>query len=142
MLSAANIVNMPSSALRSLKKRENVAGARPDPGWEHVTEADGDPTKIRCKYCGVVSGGIFRLKHHLVGTRYNVEPCLQVPDDVKLVFKQLLETNAEKSSRKKKILNDIGEEEEEYKLRRGGTGMDCFVNRSNPRLQSTLNQKY
>lgn len=133
---------MPSSALRSLKKRENVAGARPDPGWEHVTEADGDPTKIRCKYCGVVSGGIFRLKHHLVGTRYNVEPCLQVPDDVKLVFKQLLETNAEKSSRKKKILNDIGEEEEEYKLRRGGTGMDCFVNRSNPRLQSTLNQKY
>jgi hypothetical protein len=26
------------------------------------------------------------LKHHLAGTRFNVEPCSKVPDDVRLMF--------------------------------------------------------
>ena len=48
------------------------------------------------------SGGIFRHKHHIACTRNNVEPCLQVPDDVKHKFREVLEANIEQSSRKKK----------------------------------------
>ncbi|KAL2896557.1 Uncharacterized protein RDABS01_038341 [Bienertia sinuspersici] len=104
-----------STSRKKARKAKNAAGNRTDPGWEHGFEVDGDPTKVKCKYCGVVrGGGIYRHKHHLAGTRSNVEPCLQVPDEVKLNFRQLLEANAQKSNEKRKKINDIGEEEENY----------------------------
>ncbi|KAL2944319.1 Catalase-peroxidase [Bienertia sinuspersici] len=69
-----------------------------------VFEVDGESAKVKCKYCG---------------TRSNVEPCLQVPDEVKLNFRQLLEANGQKSNvkrkkimileRKKKTMNDTRE---------------------------------
>ncbi|KAL2906408.1 polyprotein [Bienertia sinuspersici] len=104
-----------STSRKKARKAKNAAGNRTDPGWEHGFEVEGDPTKIKCKYCGVVRGsGIYRHKHHLAGTRSNVEPYLQVPDEVKFNFRQLLEANAQKSNEKRKKFNDIGEEEENY----------------------------
>ena len=122
---------MSSSGSTSAKKRKNAAGNRSDPGWEHGTQVDNDTKKVRCKYCSVVRfGGIFRHKHHLAGTGCNVEACLQVSNDVKQKFKAILQSNEEQSSRKKKKLNDIGEEEEcgEYQLGHNQWGkMDSLV---------------
>jgi uncharacterized protein DUF659 len=140
---------MSSSGSNSGKnKRKNSLGNRTVPGWEHGMEVDKFTKKVKCNYCGVVrSGGIFRHKHHLACTRNNVEPCLQVPDDVKHKFRVLLEANVEQSSRKKKKLNDIGEDEEVYYYPEGGNqrgkgSMDAFVSRSKHGVQTTLNQKF
>ncbi|KAL2921931.1 Shikimate kinase [Bienertia sinuspersici] len=132
-----------STSRKKARKAKNAAGNRTNPGWEHGFEVEGDPTMVKCKYCGVVrGGGIYRHKHHLTGTRSNVEPCLQVPDEVKLNFRQLLEANAQKSNEKRKKINDIGEEEENYEYKRERGCMDTFVTKGKPGLQTTLNQKY
>lgn len=89
-------------------------------------------------------------KHHLAGSHCNVEPCLQVPDEVKLKFRQLLEISAQESDRKRRKFNDIGEEEEQayYEYQEGISNqrvrgsMDAFMSRKKPGLQTTLNQKW
>lgn len=81
-----------------------------DPAWEHGVQVNPtDRLKIQCKYCGVTrAGGVFRLKHHLAGTRQNVEPCPRVPEGVRVFFLDLLRIHVEESQRKKDALHDIG----------------------------------
>jgi predicted ATPase len=47
------------------------------------------------------------LKHHLAGTRFNVEPCSKVPDDVRAMFLKLLHYQEEESDAKKRKLEKI-----------------------------------
>ncbi|KAF7844714.1 uncharacterized protein G2W53_001619 [Senna tora] len=66
------------------RKRKNALGSRSDIGWKHGYTVEGDSRKVICKYCGnTYTGGIYRFKHHLAGTRDNVEPCISVPDNVR-----------------------------------------------------------
>ncbi|GMP41086.1 hypothetical protein CsSME_00011301 [Camellia sinensis var. sinensis] len=96
------------------RKRKNVAGNRTDPGWEHGIEIDAATKKVQCKYCNVTrSGGIFRLKHHLACTHQNVEPCPQVPEDVRGKFMSLLRTQTLESQNKKRKMFDVGDDSEE-----------------------------
>ncbi|CAN0906378.1 hypothetical protein LINGRAHAP2_LOCUS24214 [Linum grandiflorum] len=85
-----------ASTSKQLKRKRNAPGSRRDPGWEYATDVDGNSKKTKCKFCSkVFSGGIFRFKHHIAKTKENVEPCLSVPDDVKLKMLQLLDFNLE-----------------------------------------------
>ncbi|GER34038.1 hAT transposon superfamily [Striga asiatica] len=84
------------------KTKKNVAGARTDPTWKHGIEVA--PRKVQCKYCQVVRhGGIYRLKHHLTCTSFNVCPCPQVPDDVRREIVEMLSSNNAGSSKKRTI---------------------------------------
>ncbi|XLS52131.1 hypothetical protein HN51_012808, partial [Arachis hypogaea] len=68
----------------SKKIAKNTAGNRSDKTWKHGISVDGDAKKIKCKYCDkIVTGGVYRLKHHLAGTKKDVEPCMGVSDEVK-----------------------------------------------------------
>ncbi|XP_019453408.1 PREDICTED: uncharacterized protein LOC109354992 [Lupinus angustifolius] len=70
-----------SSASKVLPR--NARGNRSDIAWKHEIAVDGT-RKIQCKYCQkVVSGGAYRLKHHLAGTNKDVEPCIVVSDELK-----------------------------------------------------------
>ncbi|MCI39870.1 hypothetical protein A2U01_0061102, partial [Trifolium medium] len=65
------------------KKPPNAAGEKQDVGWLHCTVYDAVSNKTQCNYCQkVVPCGIYRMKHHLAGTGYHVQPCVSVPDDV------------------------------------------------------------
>ncbi|CAN1310028.1 hypothetical protein LINPERPRIM_LOCUS27924 [Linum perenne] len=80
MSSGGGRSNASASASKSkqLKRRKNAPGSRKDPGWEYATDIEGDSKKTKCKFCSkVLSGGIFRFKHHLARTKENVEPCLK-----------------------------------------------------------------
>ncbi|CAN0906380.1 hypothetical protein LINGRAHAP2_LOCUS24214 [Linum grandiflorum] len=96
-----------ASTSKQLKRKRNAPGSRRDPGWEYATDVDGNSKKTKCKFCSkVFSGGIFRFKHHIAKTKENVEPCLSVPDDVKLKMLQLLDFNLEaKEVRKNMLVN-------------------------------------
>ena len=75
---------MASSTSRLQVKRKKFLGNRSDVGWEHYFEVDGNPRKVRCKYCDkTMSGGVYRLKHHLDGSHLDTISCPNVPNDVK-----------------------------------------------------------
>ncbi|XLR53545.1 hypothetical protein S83_004217 [Arachis hypogaea] len=58
----------------SKKIAKNTAGNRSDKAWKYGISVDGDAKKIKCKYCDkVVTGGVYRLKHHLAGTKKDVD---------------------------------------------------------------------
>ncbi|CAN1164049.1 hypothetical protein LINPERPRIM_LOCUS32963, partial [Linum perenne] len=60
----------------------------------------------QCKFCSkVLSGGIFRFKHHLARTKENVEPCLSVPDDVRKQMLDILDLNLEAKEARKNLLH-------------------------------------
>ncbi|CAN1340717.1 hypothetical protein LINPERPRIM_LOCUS38942 [Linum perenne] len=95
-----------TSKSKQLKRKKNAPGSRKDPGWEYATGLDGDSKKTKCKFCSkVLSGGIFRFKHHLARTKENVEPCLSVPDDVRKQMLDILDLNLEAKEAKKKLLH-------------------------------------
>ena len=57
-----------STLARKKIKRKNALGNRSDLGWEHGVEVGS--RQVQCNYCKEIhSGGIYRLKHHLAGTR-------------------------------------------------------------------------
>jgi hypothetical protein len=46
---------------------------------------------VRCNYCQQeFIGGVYRLKHHLVGTSKNVKYCKLVPDDAKKAMEDIV----------------------------------------------------
>ena len=99
-----------SSVARS--KYKNAPGNKTDIGWEHGIDVDGNGKKVKCKYCSkIASGGVFRFKRHLVGTRKDSEPYATVSDEIKLLMmKIVVESKATKE--KKRRLNSIDEDEE------------------------------
>ncbi|CAN1725854.1 hypothetical protein LINPERHAP1_LOCUS258 [Linum perenne] len=93
-----------ASKSRQPKRKKNAPGSRRDPGWEYATDIDGDSKKTKCKFCSkVLSGGIFRFKHHLARTKENVEPCLSVPDDVRKQMLDVLDLNLEAKEARKNL---------------------------------------
>ena len=90
-----------SNLARKKIKRKNAPGNRSDLGWEHGVEVGS--RQVQCNYCKEIhSGGIYRLKHHLAGTRKNVSACPSVPEKVREKFVALLYAQAEASIKKKR----------------------------------------
>ncbi|CAN1825189.1 hypothetical protein LINPERHAP1_LOCUS31067 [Linum perenne] len=88
------------------RKNPNAPGSRTDPSWQYALDVDGTTKKTKCKFClKVYSGGIFRLKHHLAGTRDNVEECVSVPDDVRKKILELLDVHLEAKEAKKNLMS-------------------------------------
>ena len=72
----------PAPRQKTLPK--NAPGNRTDMAWKHGIADPDNPRKIQCKYCQKkVTGGVYRLKHHLAGTQKDVEACKAVPDEIK-----------------------------------------------------------
>ena len=52
--------------------------------WKSWKEVDGNDKRIKFKYGEkIVNGDIYRFKNHLASTRIHVEPCSDVPQEVK-----------------------------------------------------------
>uniref|UniRef100_A0A6N2MWB4 BED-type domain-containing protein n=1 Tax=Salix viminalis TaxID=40686 RepID=A0A6N2MWB4_SALVM len=67
-----------------MASKKTTSGNRLDVGKQHGIDIENTSRKVQCKYCQkIFSGGIYRFKHHLACTRKDVEPCHQVPADVK-----------------------------------------------------------
>jgi len=72
---------------------------------------------VRCNYCSkTFIRGIFRFKHHLVGIRYDSEPCVSIPEEISFNVESCF--NAKDASLKKRRLNSLekiygGEESEQ-----------------------------
>ncbi|KAF7834704.1 uncharacterized protein G2W53_009563 [Senna tora] len=81
-----------SGLVRKVKvARRNYPGNRSDIGWQHGVDVDGNGKRIKCNYCNkVVSGGIYRFKHHLAATKANLEACISTPYHVRADMLQLL----------------------------------------------------
>nr|XP_007147219.1 hypothetical protein PHAVU_006G105700g [Phaseolus vulgaris]ESW19213.1 hypothetical protein PHAVU_006G105700g [Phaseolus vulgaris] len=100
-----------------------MASGRTDPAWKHCVSVDGTTRKLKCKYCEkVLTGGVYRLKHHLAGTSKDVGACVSVPEDVK---KSMLDTvhNLQQSLLRKSISieeSNIGHTEESSRKRSSG----------------------
>ncbi|KAK2426072.1 hAT dimerization domain-containing protein [Trifolium repens] len=77
---AATIANGGTSVIQN----RNTAGKKTDIAWNHGVAIDKTGKKIKCKYCEkIISGGVYRLKHHLAGTQKDVVACTAVPIEVK-----------------------------------------------------------
>jgi len=64
--------------------RGSGVGLRTDPAWSHCIFVDGKARNLKCKYCEkVLTSGIYRLKHHLVGTSKDVGACIVISENVK-----------------------------------------------------------
>ena len=133
--------------------RKNAAGNRSDVGWQHGYEVEKDGRKIKCKYCEkVVTGGVYRLKHHLACTKKDVGACPSVPDEVKKLMLQILLEMDEKSSSRKIYELDGGESgiqntdkiEVGEKRKERDIGLGSFFKRKSATqsTQSTINQIY
>ena len=63
--------------------RKNAPNNRSDVGWAHGYSVDGDSRMIKCKYCEkVISGGVYRLRHHLAGTQKDVGAWDAISDEI------------------------------------------------------------
>ena len=63
---------------------KNAPENRSDIAWKHCNSVGGDTRKLQCKYYQkVVTGGVYRLKHHLAGTQKDVGACKDVTNEVK-----------------------------------------------------------
>lgn len=137
------------SSSGSKLKRKNAAGNRTDPGWQYGEEIDAKAKTVKCKFCNETrSGGIYRLKHHLAGTKFHVEPCTKVPTEVREKFIKLLGTTVETNDAKRRKLIAIEEEEaraskdeEQASQKCKQKVMDHFVTRKRT-TQGTMNQHY
>ncbi|XP_047340225.1 uncharacterized protein LOC124943798 [Impatiens glandulifera] len=94
------------------KLSKNKPGNRSDIGWEYGIDVDSNSKKVKCKFCSkIFSGGIYRFKHHLACTHKDAEPCISVPDDVKLNVREFLSKNDEAKQRKRQ--KDVYENEDD-----------------------------
>ncbi|XVF19515.1 hypothetical protein REPUB_Repub11eG0117200 [Reevesia pubescens] len=91
------------------KEKKNVTGSRNDEGWLHGVDVEKNARKVKCKYCSkTYSWGIYHFKHHLAGTRENVEACISVPDEVRNRFLELIDLHLDAKEKKKKSFHDSG----------------------------------
>jgi len=93
-----------NSAFPLPPRSKNAAGNRTNIGWKHETDASGNGEKMKCNYCSkIFIGGIFRFKHHLVGTRYDSEPCVSVPEEIKVLMLKVVSEAKYVSIEEKKV---------------------------------------
>jgi hypothetical protein len=83
------------------------------------------------------------LKHHLAGTRFNVEPCSKVPDEVRAMFLKLLNCQEEESDAKKRKLDQIvNGSQEQNAPAENDQGQDGDQLANTRKSQTTVNQFY
>ncbi len=91
------------------------------------------------------TGGIFRFKHHLARTSNNVGPCLKVPDDVRIKFIRILESQDELSQKKRRNILSIekGVDNESLGIdNSSGRNLDRFVSKKGKVQSKTLNAMF
>jgi len=88
---SGNASNSAGGTAASLPPRsKNFAGNRTYIGWKYGTDVLGNGKKVKCNYCSKINNrGIFGFKHHLAGTRYDSEPCISVPEEIKALMMML-----------------------------------------------------
>jgi hypothetical protein len=131
----------------NLRHNRNKAGMKTDIAWNHGVAIDGTGRKIKCKYCGkIVSGGVYRLKHHLAGTNKDVEACPTVPIEVKVQMWDVVASLQQKLAKKTQTaefeeqINVIAESADEAgkrKLSADADGASNLFKRKNN--QTTIN---
>ncbi|KAH1086711.1 hypothetical protein GYH30_018283 [Glycine max] len=153
--SNANTGTSTSAASRS----KNAPRNRTDIGWKHGINVLGNGKKVKYNYCSKINnGGIFIFKHHLVGTRWDSDPCASVLEEVKMLMMNIVAKVANASEKRRK-LNSIHEEgtegvevesnssqsgiQRKWMLAFKGRGKSKFVQASGGEgVQATLNQLY
>lgn len=99
------------------KMAKNAPGSKSDIGWKYGSPVEEDGRKIKCKFCEkTVTGGIYRLKHHLAGTQKDVGACRAVPEEVKKEIWEIVVGLQEKLL--KKTIPQVEEEEDVGDLKR------------------------
>ncbi|RDX78510.1 Pre-mRNA-splicing factor ATP-dependent RNA helicase DEAH1, partial [Mucuna pruriens] len=74
---------------------KNATGNRSDIAWKNCISVGGDARKLQCKYCQeVIIGGVYRLKHHLVGIQKRVGAFKGVTNEVKKEMWEIVVDNA------------------------------------------------
>lgn len=99
-----------SNAVTEIEK--SLKRGSSDIGWEFGLLADpANLDKLKCKLCGkVVSGGIYRIKQHIVHIKGNVAPCPKSSDDDKAKCKFALEEAKIKKRKKDRHKEEVREE--------------------------------
>jgi len=138
---ASNSVDTnPSASLSFNSRSKNAPGNRSDIGWKHGFDINGNGRKVKCNYCSkIVSGGIFRFKHHLAGTREDSEPCASVSGEIKNLMIKIV-AEAKHATLKRRKLNIIDEEDEGGHMLFGFKGKQTVANASKGGVQETINQ--
>jgi hypothetical protein len=96
-----------------MASKKTTSGNILDVGWQYGIDVDKNSRRVQCKYCQkIISGGIYRFKHHLACTRKDVEPCQQVPEDIKKMMLNVLVKNQEATEKKSKAFQYIGKDED------------------------------
>jgi len=124
-----------------MASRKNSSGNRLDVGWQHGIDIDKNSRKFQCKYCQkIISGGIFHFKQHLACTRKDVEPCQQVPENVKQMILGVLVKNLEATEKKRKAHQYSGNDDDDEIKEISSNDKGKRVASGSGSTQTTLNQ--
>ena len=122
-----------------MASRKNSFGNRLDVGWQHGIDIDKNSKKVQCEYCQkILSGGIFRFKQHLACTRKDVEPCQQVPENIKQMILGVLVKNLEANEKKRKAHQYSADDDEIIEISSKDKGKRVVSGSGS--TQTTLNQ--
>jgi len=60
--------------------------------WDYCSVVDiSNKNKLKCDFCShIITGGVYRMKHHLARTKKDVIACKEVPTDISEKFKDIL----------------------------------------------------
>jgi len=120
---------------------KNSSGNRLDVGWEHGIDIDKNSRNVQCKYYQkIISGGIFRFKHHLACTRKDVESCQQVLENVKHMILGILVKNLEATEKKRKAHQYIGKDDDDEIKEISSKDKEKRAASESGSTQTTLNQ--
>ncbi|XP_052119071.1 uncharacterized protein LOC107494867 [Arachis duranensis] len=102
--------------------------------------------KVKCNYCSkTISGGIYRFKHHLAGTKEDSEPCASVLEEVKAVMLKVCVEAKEASLKKRRFGDDEDypeqtEKEKDNSQQKGKDICNFVTKGKGAQVQSTINQ--
>ncbi|KAH7678897.1 Zinc finger BED-type protein [Dioscorea alata] len=135
--------NSMASSDNSLKRNSS------DVGWEFAILVD--PTnldKLKCKFCmKVVSGGIYRMKQHIVNIKGNVSSCSMCTEDAKAKCKAAIEEakikkqdkNRHELEKRKEVYITMIDEEDYEDVEVGGSMKRPRVGGLMDRFTSSIN---
>ena len=87
--------NLTPSSGQDSTTHSQSSRSKTNPTWEHVSEeryGNGRRALI-CLYCKKITkgGGIHRMKQHLAGVKWDIDPCKSVPLDVRFRMENSLQ---------------------------------------------------
>ena len=105
------------SSKKIVAPRKNAPENRADIGWKYGVDVQGNARKVKCNYCAkTISGGIFRFKYHLAGTREDSEPCPTILEEVKV--KVVMEAKVASHQKRNIDVEADNEDSEHHKKKR------------------------